>query len=97
MMLAPEPYLSACLEVLYMATIHARSIGYGGQTAGLTAAQGDCLADLMDAVHNIPHLLQRWEECDERLLRSFLEVFDGKWRDHCGADLLGTYARIVNR
>jgi hypothetical protein len=27
---------------------------YGGHGGGLTAEQSDCLADLMDAVHNIP-------------------------------------------
>jgi hypothetical protein len=96
-MIAPEPYLSACLEVLYEATIQARLIAYGGQRAGLTTAQSDCVADLMDAVHNIPHLLQRWEKCDERLLRSFLEEFDGKWRDHCTVNLLETYLHHVNR
>ena len=34
----------------------------------------------MDTVHNIPHLLQRWELCDEGLLRSCLETFDTKWK-----------------
>ena len=95
MPLAPEPYLSACLEVLQHATIHARLIAYGGHEAGLTAEQSDCLADLMDAVHNIPDLLNRWEECDERLLRSFLQTFDDKWHRHTGARLLITYLRFV--
>jgi hypothetical protein len=97
MALAPEPYLSACLEVLRQATIHARLIGYAGHDAGLTPEQSDCLADLMDAVHNIPDLLKRWGECDERLLRSFLETFDEKWQDRTSARLLGTYLQIVEK
>lgn len=96
MALAPEPYLSACLEVMRQATIHARLIAYSGHDAGLTAEQSDCLADLMDAVHNLPDLLQRWEACDERLLQSFLEAFDEKWRTQMSMTLLAAYLRIVN-
>jgi hypothetical protein len=97
MALAPEPYLSACLEVLRKATIHARLIGYAGHDAGLTSTQSDCLADLMDAVHNVPDLLKRWEECDERLLRSFLEAFDQKWHEHTSARLLETYLWVLEK
>jgi hypothetical protein len=91
--LAPQPYLSACLEVLQHATIHARLLGYAGHEAGLTAAQSDCLADLMDAVENIPDLLQRWEDCDEPMLRSFLEAFDEKWARDTTIRLLPAYLR----
>jgi hypothetical protein len=93
--LAPEPYLSACLEVLRHATIHARLIGYGGHSGGLTAEQSDCVADLMDAVHNLPDLLQHWEKCDEQLLRLFLQEFDEKWQGHIGVQLFATYLRLV--
>ena len=96
MAVAPEPYLSACLEVLERATIHARYILYGGHSGGLTAEQSDCLADLMDAVHNIPGLLNRWEDCNEPLLRTFLAVFDEKWRMRGGIGLLATYVRLVD-
>jgi hypothetical protein len=92
---APEPHLSACLEVLQHATIHARLLAYDGHEAGLYAEQSDCLADLMDAVHNIPDLLSRWENCDQPLLRSFLQTFDDKWHHHTSARLLTTYLRFV--
>ena len=49
----------------------------------------------MDAVHNLPDLLQHWETCDERLLLSYLEMFDEKWRTKTSARLLGTYRRCV--
>jgi hypothetical protein len=96
-MLAPEPYLSACLEVLYRASIHARLIGWAGEKAGLTPEQSAEVADLMDAVHNIPHLIQRWEECDEKLLRSFLETFDTKWKGESNAGLLTAYEETLDR
>jgi hypothetical protein len=94
-MLAPEPYLSACLEVLYQASIHARMIGWAGEQGGLTAEQSAEVADLMDAVHNIPHLLQNWETCDESMLRAFLEGFDTKWKSETSARLLGTYEAVL--
>ena len=90
--LAPEPFLSACLEVLERAAIEARLIAYGGRN-GLTAEQSERLGDLMDAIHNIPDLLQRWEDCDERLLRLFLQSFAEKWQTTV---LLGTYLGLVD-
>lgn len=94
-MLAPEPYLSACLEVLYRAATHARVIGWSGEKDGLSSMQSAQIADLMDAIHNIPHLLQRWEQCDEGLLRSFLETFDTKWKGTSNARLLVAYDEVL--
>jgi type II secretory ATPase GspE/PulE/Tfp pilus assembly ATPase PilB-like protein len=83
--------------VLKHATIHARLIAYGGHSGGLAAEKSDCLADLMDAVHNLPDLLQHWEKCDERLLRLFLQDFDEKWNGQTGIRLLAMYLRLVER
>jgi len=94
-MLAPEPYLSACLEVLYRASVHARMLGWQGETGGLDAEQSAELANLMDAIHNIPHLIQRWEYCDERLLRACLDCFDT--RHDTIAGLLATYEQVLAR
>ena len=94
-MLAPEPYLSACLEVVYRAALNARVIGWSGEKDGLNAQQSAQLADLMDAIHNIPHLLQRWEQCDESLLRSFLETFDTKWKGSGAGLLLVVYEEAL--
>ena len=95
-MLAPEPYLSACLEVLYRAALTARVIGWSGEKDGLSAQQSAQIVDLMDAIHNIPHLLQRWEQCDEGLLRSFLGTFDTKW-DGTNVGLLAVYEEALAR
>ncbi|NUO52812.1 MAG: hypothetical protein HOV80_28540 [Polyangiaceae bacterium] len=35
----------------------------------------------MDAVHNIPYLVQHWDKCDEDLLRGMLEDFDAKYNE----------------
>ncbi|MGE0551606.1 MAG: hypothetical protein AB7O24_18005 [Kofleriaceae bacterium] len=90
-MLAPEPYLSACLEVLYLAAVSGRHLGWEGEHTGLTTDQSAMLHDLMHAVHNIPRLLRRWEQCDETLLRRMLEDFDTKWT----GGLLGRYPEVL--
>ena len=81
-MLAPEPYLSACLEVLYRAAIYTRN-----------HAEPEAVVDVMDAVHNIPHLIQSWESCDESLLRGMLKDCDRKWP----TGLLAVYELILER
>ena len=91
MALAPEPYLSACLRVLYVATLEARLIGYGGHERGLSPDDSDRLADLADAVHNLPDLVRRWEEVDERILRGMLEDYDKKWGHRSTCRLLVAY------
>jgi hypothetical protein len=39
------------------------------------------IADLMDAVHNIPEMIQYWERCDVDLLRRTLQHYDNRWGD----------------
>ena len=54
MAIAPEPQLSACLRVIYMASLDARVAGWSGDV------NAERLADLMDAIHNIPSLILNW-------------------------------------
>jgi len=89
--LAPAPQLAACLEVLYRAAIDARMLGYEGHESGLAPQRCDQLAALMDAVHEIPHLLGDWDRCDESLLRGILDFYDQRWT----AGLLDAYDRKV--
>lgn len=97
MSIAPAPYLEACLAVLYRACINGRLIGWSGERSGLTDAQSGELADLMDAVHNLPYLVQHWEECDETLLRQFLASFDEKWKANGRGHLLAVYEDVLAR
>ena len=75
MAIAPEPQLRACLRVIYMASLDARASGWSGDV------NADRLADLMDAIHNLPYLIQNWEKCDEHLLKSMLLDYERKWHD----------------
>lgn len=61
------------------AILDARLIGYAGSKDGLSPAESQRLADLADTVHNLPDLIQRWEEVDEPLLRGMLADYDDRW------------------
>ena len=86
----PDEKLRACLAVLYRACIEARMLGYEGQGAGMPAHRAELLADMMDAVHNIPQLLLSRGEVDETLLRGMLSGFDQKWSSE-GVSLGATF------
>ena len=84
MAIAPEPFRTACLEVLRYATLEARALAWGKK-------EPEQIAALMDAVHNIPHFLANWERCDQKLLRDFLLEYDDKWCQAGGIRLAEVY------
>ena len=91
MRFAPAHKLAAGLEVLYRATLDARLLGCEGHDDGLPPTRCDQLADLMDAVHEIPCLLADWVRCDESLLRGLLGDYDRRW----SSGLLHAYDRVL--
>jgi hypothetical protein len=90
----PDRNLRACMAVLTQACLRARFLGYQGEQSGLRSDQSRLLADLMDAVHNLPELVTRWPSCDQSLLRGMLADFDSKWSSS-GIALLPTYDQIA--
>ena len=69
---APEPCFSAYLYLMYWVVVHIRS-----QAAQMPPEQ---IADLADAIHNIPEfLLENREWDDEKFRHLFLEPYDEKW------------------
>ena len=91
--LPPASALTACLAVLQRACVAARLLGWAGEKDGLAPEQASELADLMDAVHNIPDLIQHWDRCDENLLRGMLSDFDQRHGTDRGCSLLEAYGR----
>ncbi len=81
MTVAPEPYLSACLNVLQYAILQCRIYAWSNEISA------EHVADLMDAVHNIPTLIRHWETCDVELLREEFLRYEQKWRDRGGSAL----------
>lgn len=89
MAVAPEPYLSACMAVLYRASIACRMWGWSGEVSA------EHLADLMDAIHNIPDMVREWERCDVEFLRQFLLTYQQKWAGRGGLALCDIFDSIV--
>ncbi len=82
--------MSACLTVLYRATVACRMWGWSGRVSP------EHLADLMDAIHNIPELVQHWERCDVEFLRTaFLRVYEQKWLGRGGLALCQIFDDII--
>jgi len=97
MSLAPEPFRTACLEVIYHATVQARYIAWENHhfLTRLSKAGQSQIAALMDAIHNLPHLLNDWEKCDESWLRKSLEEYDHKWAKRGGIRLSEIYSNAL--
>lgn len=95
-MIAPDPYLGACLDVLRRVTIYGRILAWSGQEKGLDAELSDCLGDMMNAVHNIPGLIAAWEPHREEWLRESLRRFDERWGHRPDVEqLLPRYLELV--
>lgn len=73
MAVAPEPFRTACVEVLHNAAIKARVMAWDEEF------DKEQLRDLMDAVHNIPRWLNNWQRCDVNELRQSLAYYDQQW------------------
>lgn len=95
MALAPEPYLSACLETVYFAVTQARHMGVTGRRSGIAVGDAARLDELMDAIHNLPRLVRRWENVDEERIRAVLADFDAKWAQVTSFELLPIYQRAL--
>src|SRR5690348_10327613 len=81
-MIAPEPYLSAYLETTRYAVMLTRSLSLENQRSlrkRISRKRSEQIADLQDAIHVVLELLNKWEQCDEPALRSYLEAYDRKW------------------
>jgi hypothetical protein len=54
------------------------------------------LADLMDAIHNIPMLVQHLENCDLEWLKQSLEQYERKWAKSGGPCLRTIYENALS-
>jgi hypothetical protein len=90
MALPPERELRASLRVLTWAILEARAWAWQKQVPV------EQLADLMDAVHNIPAFLEQWESCDQALFMAVLNDFEQKWASSSGLALRSIYEQAMN-
>lgn len=89
MAVAPEPYLSACVQVLHRSVLWCRVWGWKGDVPA------EHLADLKDAIHHIPELITNWERCDLGLLRGMLGEYEARWIDRGGPALRQIFDKLV--
>lgn len=75
---APAPYLNACTETLYKAMIMCR------MWANEKSVTHDQLADLLDAIHNLPKAIRSWEKQDPDYLRGKIQDYDDTWKGKGG-------------
>ena len=73
MILPPETELFACLDVMRHAILLARVWGWEG------VVPAEQLADLMNAVHNIPGTIMHWDLRQDEEIKRELEVYERKW------------------
>ncbi len=73
--LAPEPILRAALRVLFVAAYTTRN-----WTLSEDISRKQINA-LWEAIHEIPDLIKRWRDHEERLreLRMYLQEYDQRW------------------
>lgn len=69
-----SPEAQAHLEVLYQATLIARSLSWDNSNG----AKSELVADLMDAVHNIPSHLKSAVITEQEFVEMYYETFDKK-------------------
>jgi hypothetical protein len=70
-------------------------MGSGRFLIRASKAHSQQVADLLDAVHNLPQLLQIWERVDEPRIRSYLAAYDEKWGDRNTPKLLPIYEQAL--
>lgn len=81
MNIPPESELKACLELIRAAILTARGWGWSN------AVSAEQLADLMDAIHNIPEIVQNWHANSLKEIAIEIKSYDAKWA-HSGSRLL---------
>ena len=89
---ATERELNACLEVMRDAILQARIWGWD---ENVPAVQ---LADLMDAIHNIPTYIQHWDQIGKEAVKNELRLYDEKYpRSVDGVNgLVQLYEHVLN-
>ena len=85
----PEPKLSAYLNVFYHVINRAKLLSYADKP------DTKQIGDLLEAAHNLPRLLIRWDLCNEECLLDELSGFYEKWRGRDGIDLVGVLRRTI--
>ncbi len=85
----------ALLKTLQRALLRLRLLAYEGEREGLTAKQSEFIADLVDALHNIPIALLDSDFDVNFHTNIMLGGFDEKYQNVEGIKLLKLYQNIL--
>lgn len=98
-MMPPEPYRIACLEVIYRAVLEARALAFCNHRLRfrLRKKPHRRIADLMDAIHNIPIFLMDWSHCKPGLIREYLVHCDSRLPSTWGPRLADVYDEALRK
>ena len=85
--------LNGLLGVVYRVIIEARILGWEGENGNIGIKPKECkyLADMMDAIHNIPLAINEEQHYDNDFLLLLLKGFDEKWANKENLSLMTTY------
>ena len=95
----PDDVMNALFHLIYKAILDARIAAWSAIKEPTVEAKDTALeriADLMDAIHNIPTFMNRWENWDDKMFRTILQCHDEKWDLEPGAGLEGVYDSVLN-
>lgn len=89
---ASQAQLNACLEVMRDAILQTRAWAWSGNVPV------EQLADLMDAVHDIPTYMQHWDQFGADTIRDALNGYDRKWPKSVddSTGLVDLFEKILN-
>jgi hypothetical protein len=76
--LPPPEILEGYIEFIDRVVLTARVMGWW-------EAPHEQIADLMDAIHNLPRGLRNWDHFDEDVFREYVKGYDDRW--HRGDDV----------
>lgn len=81
MALPNQEVIMKYLIVLRQSILHARVLAWEKKSH-------EEIADLLDAIHNVPEMLTQWESCDEKFLTQQIESYDKKWAKKEGFSII---------
>jgi hypothetical protein len=88
--LPPADTLDRYLDFIFEVTLLARALAWQN-------ASQEQIADLMDAIHNLPALMRDWGRFDAVRFRHSLKGYDQRWHKDEGRTLLKMFEDCVSR
>ena len=83
------------LEAMYMAILEIRALGNKGEEQGLNKEESSIIADLADAIHNIPEAIKNEDYDLQFQLNCMLKGFSERHPNHKGVNPYKVYLNSI--